>query len=124
MENFDVAVVGLGAFGSAAAWQASRKGAKVVAFEQYEFGHVRGASHDTSRIVRTAYDAPEYVSLAKAAYKDWAELEKDAGVKLLTVTGGIVVLANERGWTSGVKLTDYTASLEANDVPYELLDAQ
>ncbi|CAG9981272.1 unnamed protein product [Clonostachys byssicola] len=124
MGTFDVAVVGLGAFGSAAAWQAARKGAKVVAFEQYEFGHVRGASHDTSRIVRTAYDAPQYVSLAKAAYKDWAELEKDAGVKLLTVTGGIVVLANERGWTSGVKLTDYTASLDANNVPYELLDAQ
>lgn len=123
MEKFDVAVVGLGAFGSAAAWQAARKGAKVVAFEQFEFGHVRGASHDTSRIVRTAYDAPEYVSLAKAAYKDWAELEKSAGVKLLTVTGGIVILANDRSGSSGVKVTDYTASLDANDVPYELLSA-
>ncbi|CAH0057859.1 unnamed protein product [Clonostachys solani] len=124
MEKFDVAIVGLGVFGSAAAWQAARKGAKVVAFEQYEFGHVRGASHDTSRIVRTAYDAPEYVSLAKAAYKDWAELEKDAGVKLLTVTGGIVVLPTDRAWTSGVKLTDYTASLDVNNVPYELLSAK
>ncbi|KAG5742760.1 hypothetical protein H9Q72_014459 [Fusarium xylarioides] len=104
MEKFDVAVVGLGALGSAAAWQAARKGAKVVGFEQFEFGHVRGASHDTSRIVRTAYDAPEYVSLAKAAYKDWAELEQDAGLKLLTVTGGIVVLANDRTWTSGFKV--------------------
>ncbi|KAI1039941.1 hypothetical protein LB505_006074 [Fusarium chuoi] len=123
MEKFDVAVVGLGALGSAAAWQAARKGAKVVGFEQFEFGHVRGASHDTSRIVRTAYDAPEYVSLAKAAYKDWAELEKDAGLKLLTVTGGIVVLANDRTWTSGFKVSDYTASLDANNVPYELLGA-
>lgn len=124
MEKFDVAVVGLGVFGSAAAWQAAQKGAKVVAFEQFEFGHVRGASHDTSRIVRTAYDAPEYVSLAKAAYKDWAELEKSAGVKLLTVTGGIVVLANDRSWSSGVKATDYTASLDTNNVPYELLNAK
>ncbi|KAI6762623.1 hypothetical protein HG530_008603 [Fusarium avenaceum] len=123
MEKFDVAVVGLGALGSAAAWQAARKGAKVVGFEQFEFGHVRGASHDTSRIVRTAYDAPEYVSLAKAAYKDWADLEKDAGLKLLTVTGGIVVLANDRTWSSGVKVSDYTASLDANNVPYELLNA-
>ncbi|KAK2680550.1 FAD dependent oxidoreductase [Fusarium oxysporum f. sp. vasinfectum] len=99
MEKFDVAVVGLGALGSAAAWQAARKGAKVVGFEQFEFGHVRGASHDTSRIVRTAYDAPEYVSLAKAAYKDWAELEK-------------------------TPVSDYTASLDANNVPYELLGAK
>lgn len=124
MENFDVAVVGLGALGSAAAWQAAKKGAKVVGFEQFEFGHVHGASHDTSRIVRTAYDAPEYVALAKSAYKDWAELEKSTGVKLLTITGGIVVLATDRHWTSGVKTTDYTASLDANNVPYELLSAK
>ncbi|KAF4444171.1 sarcosine oxidase [Fusarium austroafricanum] len=124
MEKFDVAIVGLGAFGSAAAWQAAKKGAKVIAFEQFEFGHVRGASHDTSRIVRTAYDAPEYVSLAKAAYKDWAELEKDSGVDLLTVTGGIVAIANDRSWTSGIKVSNYTASLDANNVPYELLSAK
>ncbi|KAM0318272.1 hypothetical protein ACHAPQ_010760 [Fusarium lateritium] len=124
MEKFDIAVVGLGALGSAAAWQAARKGAKVVGFEQFEFGHVRGASHDTSRIVRTAYDSPEYVSLAKAAYKDWADLEKDAGLELLTVTGGIVVLANDRTWSSGFKVSDYTASLDANNVPYELLGAK
>ncbi|RMZ86293.1 hypothetical protein DV736_g6475, partial [Chaetothyriales sp. CBS 134916] len=124
MEKFDVVVVGLGAFGSAAVWQAARKGAKVVGFEQFEFGHVHGASHDTSRIVRTSYDAPEYVALAKSAYKDWAELENSAGVRLLTVTGGIVVLANDRSWSAGAKATDYTASLDANNVPYELLNAK
>ena len=123
MEKFDVAVVGLGAFGSATVWQAARKGAKVVGFEQFEFGHVHGASHDTSRIVRTSYDAPEYVALAKSAYKDWAELEDSVGVKLLTVTGGIVVLANDRSWSTGAKATDYTASLDANKVAYELLSA-
>lgn len=69
--HYDVAVVGLGALGSAAAYHASRKGAKVVAFEQFELGHVRGASHDTSRIFRTSYEAPEYVALAKSSYEDW-----------------------------------------------------
>ena len=54
MESFDVAVVGMGALGSAAAYHLARRGAKVVAFEQFELGHVRGASHDTSRIVRTS----------------------------------------------------------------------
>lgn len=124
MEKFDVAVVGLGAFGSATVWQAARKGVKVVGFEQFEFGHVHGASHDTSRIIRTSYDAPEYVALAKSAYRDWAELETSVGVKLLTVTGGIVVLPNDRSWSAGAKATDYTASLDANNVPYELLNAQ
>ncbi|KAL2205605.1 FAD-dependent oxidoreductase [Sarocladium strictum] len=124
MEKYDVAIVGLGVFGSAAAWQTTRKNTSTIAFEQYEFGHVRGASHDTSRIVRTAYDAPEYVALAKAAYKDWAVLEEDAGVKLLTVTGGIVGIQNDESWTQGVRLSDYTASLEANNVPFEVLGAE
>ncbi|KAJ9633610.1 hypothetical protein H2204_006816 [Knufia peltigerae] len=125
MEKFDVAVVGLGAFGSATVWQAARKGAKVIGFEQFEFGHVHGASHDTSRIVRTSYDAPQYVALAKSAYREWRELEQCAGVKLLTVTGGVVLFTNDRpSSSSSVKATDYTASLEANNVPYELLTAQ
>ncbi|OOB91543.1 FAD-dependent oxidoreductase [Rathayibacter sp. VKM Ac-2630] len=58
MEKFDVAVVGLGALGSAAAYHLARRGARTVAFEQFELGHVRGASHDTSRIIRTSYGAP------------------------------------------------------------------
>jgi monomeric sarcosine oxidase len=119
MQQFDVAVVGLGALGSAAAWQASRKGAKVIGFEQFEFGHVKGASHDTSRIVRTSYDAPEYVALAKAAYRDWADLEASAGVSLLTITGGLAFL--HKGGTPSA--ADFTNSLAANDVPYELLTA-
>lgn len=120
MQQFDVAVVGLGALGSAAAWQATKKGAKVIGFEQFELGHVRGASHDTSRIVRTSYDAPEYVALAKAAYRDWADLEKAAGVQLLTITGGLVFL--HKG--GEISANDFTKSLDANDVPYELLNAQ
>lgn len=120
MQQFDVAVVGLGALGSAAAWQASKKGAKVIAFEQFELGHVRGASHDTSRIVRTSYDTPEYVALAKAAYRDWADLEKAAGIQLLTITGGIVFLPKGGATTAA----DFTGSLDANGVPYELLNAQ
>ena len=120
MQQFDVAIVGLGALGSAAAWQASLKGSKVIGFEQFELGHVRGASHDTSRIVRTSYDAPEYVALAKAAYRDWAHLEKAAGIKLVTITGGVVFLPKD-GATSA---KDFTQSLDANNVPYELLNAQ
>ncbi|KAH7346097.1 FAD dependent oxidoreductase [Pyrenochaeta sp. MPI-SDFR-AT-0127] len=119
MAHFDVAIVGLGALGSAAAYHAVLKGAKVVAFEQFELGHIHGSSHDTSRIVRTSYNAPEYVALAKAAYKDWADLEKDAGYKLLHVTGGVIFFGKD----ASVQSSDYASSLDANNVPYELLDA-
>lgn len=120
MEQYDVAVVGLGALGSAAAYQAAIKGAKVIGFEQFEFGHVRGASHDTSRIVRTSYGSPEFVALARSAYKDWAELEKRSGLQQLTITGGVVL--HPRGGPN--PSSDFTKSLDANGVPYELLDTE
>ncbi|KAF5628613.1 sarcosine oxidase [Fusarium tjaetaba] len=117
MEQYDVAVAGLGALGSAAAYHASIKGARVVGFEQFELGHVHGASHDTSRIVRTSYGSPEFVALARSAYKDWAELERRSGMKMLTITGGVVFLP-QKGPTPS---SDFTTSLDANDVPHELL---
>ncbi|GFF24992.1 monomeric sarcosine oxidase [Aspergillus udagawae] len=120
MEHFDVAVVGLGVLGSGAAYYAAKKGAKVIAFEQFELGHVRGASHDTSRIVRTSNFAPEYVALAKSAYKDWAELEQVTGYEMLTTTGGVVFFAPD----SPTSASDFARSLDTHRVPYELLDAQ
>lgn len=119
MERFDVAVVGLGALGSGAAYQAAIKGARVIGFEQFELGHVRGASSDTSRIIRTSYGAPEFVALARSAYKEWAELEKRSGFDLVTTTGGVVL--HPRGGPTSAR--DFTNNLEANGIPYELLDS-
>lgn len=118
-EHFDVAVVGLGVLGSAAAYYAAKKGAKVLALEQFELGHVRGASHDTSRIVRTSNFEPEYVALAKSAYNDWAELERITGQKLLTITGGVFFVPKD----SPFPVEKFARSLSANDVPYEVLNA-
>ncbi len=89
MEHVDHVVVGLGALGSATVQQLAARGADVLGLEQYELGHVRGASHDTSRIIRRAYDRPEYVRLADAAYRDWAAFEELSGERLVTRTGGL-----------------------------------
>lgn len=120
MESFEVAVVGMGALGSAAAYHLARRGARVVALEQYELGHVRGASHDTSRIVRTSYGAPEYVRLAQSAYRDWADLEQESGERLLTITGGVIFIPVDGPYAA----SDFTSALEECDVPHELLTPQ
>jgi sarcosine oxidase len=117
METFDVAVVGMGALGSAAAYHLARKGANVVAFEQFELGHVRGASHDTSRIIRTSYGAAEYVRLAQSAYRDWADFEEVAGEQFVTVTGGVIFIPTDGPYAA----SDFTRSLEEEGVPFELL---
>jgi monomeric sarcosine oxidase len=125
MEKFDVAVVGLGALGSAAAYHAALKGAKVLGLEQFEFGHVHGASHDTSRIIRSSYGQPEYVALARSAYKDWADLEKRTGQELLTMTGGLIFFPTDEENPHGMfSVDEYAKSLDANNVQYELLDYQ
>ncbi|WIE55619.1 N-methyl-L-tryptophan oxidase [Curtobacterium sp. MCBD17_003] len=118
MEEFDVAVVGAGALGSAAAHHLALRGATVVLFEQFEFGHVRGASHDTSRILRTSYGDEAYVRLAKSAYRDWAELERVSGERLVTTTGGVVFVPPG----SPYPVSTFAAALAAQDLPFELMD--
>lgn len=119
MEEFDVAVVGLGALGSAAAYQLAQRGARVIAFEQFELGHVRGASHDTSRIVRHSYEAKEYVRLAVSSYQDWADFEAVAGETFVTQTGGLVFCAPD----TAVPSSEYADALTAVGIPFELLEA-
>lgn len=122
MESYDVAVIGLGALGSAAAYHAALRGAKVIGLEQYEFGHVKGASHDTSRIFRTSNPLPEQVALSRSALQDWRKLEALSGQQLLTKTGGLVFFP--RNVPIAQTLDDFTKSLDAESMPYELLSAK
>jgi sarcosine oxidase len=116
-ESFDFAVIGLGALGSATAYQLAARGHRVAGFEQFELGHHRGASHDTSRILRRSYHTPAYVRLAGEAYHDWADLSAAVGTELVTATGGIDLFPPD----PAIPIVDYTSSLDACDVPYELL---
>ncbi|HSL77704.1 MAG TPA: N-methyl-L-tryptophan oxidase [Candidatus Limnocylindrales bacterium] len=118
--DWDVIVVGLGAIGSAAAyWASSRPGTRVLGMERYELGHANGASADHSRIIRLSYHRPDYVRLAKRAYESWSIVEADADERIVTVTGGLDL------WPAdpAIPMADYTDSLSAEDVPFELLDA-
>ena len=118
MEHVDHVVVGLGALGSATAYQLAARGADVLGLEQFELGHVRGASHDTSRIIRRAYDRPEYVRLADAAYRDWADFEDLTGEHLVTRTGGITFCPPD----APVPVEHYLDSLQACGVEHRALD--
>lgn len=114
----DVAVIGLGGLGSAAAYWLARRGVDVVGFEQFELGHVRGASHDHSRIIRRSYHTPEYVRLAAAAYDAWRAVEADSRQRMITITGGVDLFPPG----AAIDHRTYTNSLDAERVPYEWLD--
>ena len=116
-ETYDVAVVGLGAIGSASAWQLARRGLGVIAFEQYALGHELGASHDSSRILRHSYHTSDYVRLTFEAYRDWADLEAASDEELVTVTGGLDLFPPE----AAISPAEYIASMVEVGVSFETL---
>ena len=118
MADVDYVVIGLGALGSGAAWHLASRGHSVVGLEQFELGHSRGASHDTSRILRHSYHTPAYVRLTEEAYDDWARLEKESGESLVTVVGGLDLFPPD----CVIAPDDYVASMREVGIDFESLD--
>jgi sarcosine oxidase len=87
-EQVEVAIVGAGLMGAAAARALCRRGVEVALFEAGQPGHRRGSSHGSARIFRHTDVDPLYVALAGQSRELWRELE-GAGEPLLRVTGGI-----------------------------------
>jgi sarcosine oxidase len=85
--DVEVAVVGAGVMGLAAARALARAGRDVVVLEQFELGHDLGSSHGASRIVRLSYPDVRWVRLAQESYPLWRELEAEFGRPLLELSG-------------------------------------
>jgi sarcosine oxidase len=115
-----VAVIGLGAMGSAAALHLARRGADVIGFEQFGPAHDRGSSHGESRIIRKAYyEDPCYVPLILRAYELWRELEEESGETLLKVTGGLMI-----GRPGSEVVAGALASAQQWRLPHQLLTSK
>src|SRR6187549_3207063 len=103
MDSYDVIVLGTGGVGSAAAYHAARRGAKVLGIDQFPGGHDRGSSHGETRIIRQAYfEHPDYVPLLLRAYELWAELEELSGEQLFHQVGLLQVGPRDGAVVSGV----------------------
>ena len=118
-ERVDVVVAGLGALGSATCRELARRGRAVVGLERFALGHDRGASHDTSRILRHSYHTPDYVRLTCEAYDDWSRLERDTGASLVTRVGGLDLFPPD----PAISPVDYTDALTEVGIDFEVLDA-
>lgn len=117
MSTYDVIIIGTGGVGSAAAYALAKAGKRVLALEQFAIGHDRGSSHGHSRIFRFAYDVVDYAELAMVALGDWHAIEADAGLRLLTPTGGL-----DLGPGDHPALQQVTGVLTEISATYEVLD--
>ncbi len=113
----DVIVVGGGAMGSAAAWRLARAGFRVRLLEQHGIGHDQGSSHGPSRMIRLAYDKPDYVTLGRAAFQLWRDLEAESEENLLLMTGGL-----DLGTPDAYHLAEVIETYDALGMPYERLE--
>ena len=118
--SYDVIVVGLGAMGSAAAYQAASRGARVLGIEAFGRAHELGSSGGLTRIIRLAYfEHPDYVPLLRAAWDLWPRIEAEADQGTLRqVTGGLYI-----GQRGSAVLDGSLKSAHTHGLDHELLDA-
>ena len=115
--RYDVIVLGVGAMGSATAYQLARRGKRVLGLEQFSIPHTMGSSHGYTRIIRLAYyEHSSYVWLLRRAYELWREIQRDVGEKLLYITGSIDA-GPEDSWV----FRGSWESCKLHDLPHEVL---
>src|SRR5664279_2114594 len=123
----DIAVVGLGAVGSATLYQAAKLGAKVIGIDRFQPPHDQGSSHGETRITRQAIgEGREFVPLVLRSNEIWEELEAASGRSLMTRNGGLVLatpgLAGSHHGSSSF-LQDTIDAARAYDIPHQLLSS-
>ncbi|MCY3867846.1 MAG: N-methyl-L-tryptophan oxidase [Chloroflexi bacterium] len=90
--HFDLIVVGLGAMGAAALYQASKSGATVLGIDRFEPPHTLGSSHGDTRITRSAIGEGEfYLPFVRRSDEIWRELEAISGQTLSHRSGGLII---------------------------------
>ncbi len=127
MERYDSVVLGLGAMGSAALYQLAKRGRKVLGLDQFSPPHAFGSSHGDTRITRLAIGEGEhYTPLVMRSHEIWREIERETGIKLLTITGGLVM--SSRAKTSRLHVQDFFATTVAAAkrfrIAHDILDAK
>jgi monomeric sarcosine oxidase len=85
--DVDIAVIGGGTIGLAAAYYAAAAGYRTVLFEQFDIGNSKASSDGDSRMFRVMYADATMARLAEASLGQWREIEESSGQELLRRNG-------------------------------------
>ena len=120
LDSFDVIVIGLGAMGSAAAYQLVKAGRSVLGLDRFAPPHALGSSHGQTRIIREAYfEHPLYIPLVQRAYQLWNDLQEQSVHELFRQTGGLMM-----GRENGMVFPGAKRSAEVHHLDHEVLSAR
>lgn len=109
--DYDCIVIGAGVQGSFTAYQLVQRNQRTLLLEQFVLPHTRGSSHGQTRIIRKAYSQDFYTHMMDECYEVWAQLEREAGVRLYRQTGLLVM-----GPEDSQKYQNIKNTLEKNHV--------
>jgi sarcosine oxidase len=126
MNRHDAIVLGLGAMGSAAAFQLAKRRARVLGIDQYAPPHANGSSHGDTRITRLAIGEGDHLTpLVMRAHEIWRELEHETGASLLTSNGGLVISSPKRTSFTHVEgfFENTVAAARKFGIAHDMLDA-
>ncbi len=119
-QHYDIAVIGLGAMGSAALYQLSKSGLNVIGIDKYSPPHSLGSSFGESRVTRQAIgEGLAYTPLVMRANEIWQELEQQSGEKLLERCGMLLAAHKEQQF-----LQNTLKAAEQFSVQHELLTGE
>ncbi len=127
-QRYDLIVVGLGAMGAAALYQAAKRGAKALGIDRFDPPHTLGSSHGDTRITRASIGEGEfYAPLVRRSDEIWRELEAASGQTLFHESGGLIIAppsadATFHGEGDFVEASARVA--ERHGIAHELIDAE
>ncbi|HEY1637377.1 MAG TPA: N-methyl-L-tryptophan oxidase, partial [Rhizomicrobium sp.] len=126
MTGYDVAIVGFGAVGAAAALQLSQRHANVIAFDRFEPPHAFGSSHGETRVTRLAVGEGDHLTpLAMRSHELWREIERESGADLLSQSGALIISSGDNAAQTHVSgfFGKTVAAANAFGIPHEMLSA-
>lgn len=119
MKTYDIAIIGAGVMGAAAACEAAGNGARVALIDQARLPNPRAASTDHSKVFRFAYPDTLYARLAVDALAGWRAIEAETGTHLLTPTGLLLM-----GQAESTLESETAAALRALHLDAEMMTSR
>lgn len=122
-----IAVIGLGAVGSATLYHLAKAGVRVIGFDQHSPPHTFGSSHGETRITRLSIgEGAHYIPLVRRSHELWRILESETDAEILKITGGLIIGSTTGSHHHGVSgFAQNTIKLaQTFSIPHEVLSVK
>lgn len=117
--HYDVIIVGLGPWGSSAAWQLAERGKSVLGIDKFVPPHMHGSHGGATRLARQSSSAgAQYTAFTKRTFELWDKLSAATGATLLNRSGSLFV-----GEPGSMWFDKTIGSLTSSDFEYEVIEA-